>query len=56
MVSFSFQIVGWALFFVSALFFLISALIAGDMFSIIGSLAFLLANVFFAIALRPPRR
>ena len=55
MFSFSFQIVGWSLFFVSALCFLVAAIQARDPFSIAGSTAFLLANVFFAIALRPPK-
>jgi len=56
MFSFSFQIVGWSLFFVSAICFLVSSIMAGDPFAIAGSTAFLLANVFFAIALRPPKR
>jgi len=55
MLSFSFQIVGWSLFFVSAICFLIGGILAKDPLSIAGSSAFLLANVFFAIALRPPK-
>ena len=56
MLSFSFQIVGWSLFFVSAICFLTSAIKAGDPFGMAGSTAFLLANVFFALALRRPKR
>ena len=54
MLSFSFQIVGWVLFVVSAVAFLISAISAADPFAIAGAAAFLLANIFFIIALRPP--
>ena len=55
MLSFSFQIVGWALFFLCAICFLISSLMSRDPFAIAGSVAFLIANIFFALALRPPK-
>lgn len=56
MLSFSFQIVGWVLFVISAVAFLTGAIIARDPYAIAGSAAFLVANIFFVIALRPPQR
>jgi len=46
------QSLGWALFMVSAVFFIIAAWRAGDMMALAGAMAFLAANVAFIFAHR----
>lgn len=44
-----FQLWGWALFMISALFFIIASVRSGDWLGLLGGLFFLLANIVFVI-------
>jgi O-antigen ligase len=45
------NLAGWLLFILSAVFFLISSILAADPYAIVGSLAFLIACLVFLIPL-----
>lgn len=45
----TFQLWGWALFMISALFFIIASVRSGDWLGLLGSLFFLVANIVFVI-------
>ena len=46
-----FQLIGWSLFILCSIFYIISSIIAGDWFYLIGSILFLVACVVFMLPL-----
>lgn len=51
----TFDLCGWGLFIVSAIFFILAALASGDMLSLFGGLFFLIACIAFLIPLATRR-